>query len=96
MTRNTGSHPVFELRQSSQVLQERSLFAHRQAATGAERARKASEALAELDLEKAFRQLRQMVKIVGGKSASDSASTAPMTSTNVVSFPGQGLAKAAE
>jgi len=96
MTHNLDNHPVMELRNSSQALHEQSLFAHRQATNGAERARKASESLAELDLEKAFRQLRQMVAMVGGKSAHADAADANANAANVVTFPGHRMAQAAE
>ena len=89
MTHNTNSQPFATLHSSSQTLREQTLFAHRQAATGASRARKASEKLADLDLELAFRQLRQMVALVGGKSAS--------SDDTVVAFPDQrSLRHAAE
>lgn len=89
MTRDTNAQPFATLHEHSQTLREQSMFAHRQAATGAERARQVSTDLADLDLEKAFSQLRQMVALVGGKSA-------PREDT-VVAFPAhRALLQAAE
>lgn len=79
MPHDHNTHPVTELHQSSQTLKEQTLFAHRQAATGANNARQVGAELAALDLEKAFQQLRQMVALVGGKSATSSED-------NVVTF----------
>lgn len=80
MPHDQNTHPATELRQSSQTLKEQTLFAHRQAATSANNARQIGTELAALDLEKAFQQLRQMVALVGGKSAASS-------DDNVVAFP---------
>lgn len=88
MAHDTINQSITELRQSSQHLQQQTQFAHRQAATGAQRARSISADLAELDLEKAFRQLREMVALVGGKSRLDN--------NNVVPFKDQRTALAAE
>ena len=89
MTHNNNSHPVSALRQTSQSLREQTRFAQRQATTGANKARQASQELAALDMEKAFQQLRQMVTMVGGKPAT--------RDDNVVAFPNTApIGKAAE
>ncbi|HEY9163360.1 MAG TPA: hypothetical protein VIN57_02025 [Magnetovibrio sp.] len=88
MTHKTINQSITELRQSSQHLQQQTQFAHRQAATGAKRAKNVGAELAELDLEKTFRQLRQMVSMIGGKSRSDG--------TDTISFANQRRAMAAE
>ena len=79
MAHKNDSHPVTALRQSSQTLQEQTMFAQRQANTVARNSRQVSADLAALDMKKAFQQLRQMVALVGGKSAS--------REDNVVEFP---------
>ena len=91
MTNTLNNHPVTVLRQTSQSLQEKSMFAERQASNSAARARQASLDLANLDLEKAFRQLREMVAIVGGKN------TRTDTTASVIDFPvKKQVAQAAE
>ena len=68
MAHNKNDHPAVQLRLSSQHLREQTLFAQRQAANSAARTRQLSAELAALDLENVFRQLREMVAMVGGKS----------------------------
>lgn len=68
MAHDTTTHPATALFQCSQHLQQRTLFAQRQAANSAARTRQLSAELAALDLENVFRQLREMVAMVGGKS----------------------------
>jgi len=89
MAHNNNTHPVNDLLLSSQSLREQTLFAHRQAATGASRASQAVEELAALDLEKSFSQLREMVTLVGGTSVKEGS--------NVVAFSSnKAYAQAAE
>lgn len=68
MAHNNKGHPAFQLHLSSQHLREQALFAHRQAANSAARTRQLSAELAALDVKQVFRQLREMVAMVGGKS----------------------------
>lgn len=78
MAHINNARPVNDLLLSSQSLREQTSFAHRQAATGASRASQAVAELAALDLEEAFRQLHQMVALIGGHSVTENS--------NVVAF----------
>ncbi len=60
--------PFCTMYDTSQQLRDKAMFAHRQAATGAERARKKCGDIADLDMDGVFASLHKMVDLVGGKS----------------------------
>lgn len=99
---NTTTHPVTDMADSTRKLHTHAQDAHRQAQEGTHQARRASEALAELDLERVFGQLRQMVALLNDHDAPSVAQAA--SGDNVIAFPGckaearrpHVLAKAAE
>jgi hypothetical protein len=84
MTHNTTKHPATALRQTSQHLQNQTLFAHRQTVNDAARVRRVGTELtqlAELDLKLAFRQLHEMVALIGGKPRHDYHEVSRVTGT---------------
>lgn len=64
MTATTSHHPIAEFHRASRMLREQTTFAHRQAATCARQAHQATMSIASLDMELAFRQLRELVAMV--------------------------------
>ena len=92
-------HPVTELASNTETLRRQAQSIHHQAANGAGQARKATEALASLDMETVFSQLREMVALVSKPNYCAAANAG-----NVVNFPSgetrrsprETMAKAAE
>ena len=79
MTNTDEQHPICIMCDGSRNLQEHALTTTRHAEVHAERARKASLDIANLDIEGVFKKLHQLVEIVGGKSKharQDNAQTA--------------------
>lgn len=96
---NDDRHPIIAMNEGLRTLREQAKAAHGQAALGAAQAREAAEALAALDLEQAFRQLREMVALIS--EPTDRPARQPRQAENVVPFPGGArpaalLAQAAE
>lgn len=91
-------HPIIAMNEGLRTLREQAKAAHDQAALGAAQAREATEALAALDLEQAFRQLREMVALIS--EPTDRPARQARQADNVVPFPGGArsapLAQAAE
>ena len=81
MNRNDTHHPVCTMCANAQTLRDQAKTTHSQAAHGAQQARKASEALAALDIDHAFRQLRQMVALLNDRPGQG------RRAANVVEFP---------
>lgn len=79
MAHNTTKHPANSLLQTSQHLEQQTLFAHRQAANGAASTRRISAELATLDLEQVFRQLHEMVALISGRPRSYSNKAKSLT-----------------
>lgn len=82
MSTSKTAHPITTMAASSNTLREHAKSTHRQATEGAHQARSAIEALAALDMDKIFSQLREMVALV---SAPDEPA-APYAD-NVIAFP---------
>ena len=71
-------HPTHKLHNEATQLREQTTFAAKQASNHARHAQQASQDLASLDMEGIFAQLREMVRIVGGKHpANDAKAVAP-------------------
>lgn len=89
MTKTENAHPVTTMAATSHALRAHAETAHRQATEGADQARSAIEALAALDMDKVFAQLRQMVALVSEPDA-----PTVRRADNVIAFPSRGTAPA--
>ena len=83
MRKSDNLHPITTMATGSRALREHAEAAHRHATEGANQARAATEALAALDMDKVFAQLRQMVALVSAPAEPALA----RADDNVVAFP---------